>query len=255
MDDQQNGFQVDLSGKVAVVTGASQGLGQNMSLRLAACGAKVACIARNQEKLAATVAAIEDAGGTAEAFACDVTDGASVDKVVETVLENWERLDILVNNAGVTRDTLVPRMSDEDWDTVLDTNLRGAFLFTRAVTRPMMQQRYGRIINVSSVSGLMGNPGQANYSASKAGLIGLTRTVARELGKRKVTVNAIAPGFIETDMARALGETILGEAKKRIPANRLGQASEVSDLVAFLASDAAAYITGATITIDGGMTC
>jgi 3-oxoacyl-[acyl-carrier protein] reductase len=255
MDDQQNGFQVDLSGKVAVVTGASQGLGQNMSLRLAACGAKVACIARNQEKLAATVAAIEEAGGTAEAFACDVTDGASVDKVVETVLENWERLDILVNNAGVTRDTLVPRMSDEDWDTVLDTNLRGAFLFTRAVTRPMMQQRYGRIINVSSVSGLMGNPGQANYSASKAGLIGLTRTVARELGKRKVTVNAIAPGFIETDMARALGETILGEVKKRIPANRLGQASEVSDLVAFLASDAAAYITGATITIDGGMTC
>ncbi|NIL96941.1 MAG: 3-oxoacyl-[acyl-carrier-protein] reductase [Planctomycetales bacterium] len=255
MTEQQDGFQVDLSDKVALVTGASQGLGQAMAVRLAAAGAKVACIARNQDKLQETVAAVTDAGGTAEAFACDVTDGASVDKVVEAVVDKWQRLDVLINNAGVTRDTLVPRMSDEDWDTVLDTNLRGAFLMTRAATRPMMQQRYGRIINISSVSGLMGNPGQANYSASKAGLIGLTRTVARELAKRKITVNAVAPGFIETDMARALGETILDEAKKRIPARRLGQPDEVADLVAFLASDAAGYITGATITIDGGMTC
>ncbi|MDH3716903.1 MAG: 3-oxoacyl-[acyl-carrier-protein] reductase [Planctomycetota bacterium] len=256
MTEQQDGrFQVDLSDKVALVTGASQGLGLAMAVRLGAAGAKVACVARNQDKLNGTVAAVADAGGTAEAFACDVTDGASVDKVVEAVVDKWQRLDVLVNNAGVTRDTLVPRMSDEDWDTVLDTNLRGAFLMTRAVTRPMMQQRFGRIINISSVSGLMGNPGQANYSASKAGLIGLTRTVARELAKRKITVNAIAPGFIETDMAKVLGETILGEAKKRIPARRLGLPAEVADLVAFLASDAAGYITGATITIDGGMTC
>jgi 3-oxoacyl-[acyl-carrier protein] reductase len=254
-DSAAGDFSVDLSDRVAVVTGASQGLGQSMAVRLGAAGAKVACVARNEEKLAATVAAVNDANGTAEAFPCDVTDGESVDQVVDLVLAKWERLDILVNNAGITRDTLVPRMADEDWDSVLNTNLRGAFLFTRAVTRPMMQQRYGRIINISSVSGLMGNPGQANYSASKAGMIGMTRTVARELAKRKVTVNAIAPGFIETDMAKVLGETILAEAKKRIPAKRLGQPEEVADLVLFLASDAAAYITGTTITIDGGMTC
>ncbi len=254
-EQQADGFRVDLTGKVALVTGASQGLGQAMAVRLGTAGAQVACVARNQDKLKETVAAITDAGGTAAAFACDVTDGGSVDQVIEAVVDKWQRLDILVNNAGVTRDTLVPRMSDEDWDTVLDTNLRGAFLMTRAATRPMMQQRYGRIINISSVSGLMGNPGQANYSASKAGLIGLTRTVARELAKRKITVNAIAPGFIETDMARALGDAILDEAKKRIPARRLGQPAEVADLVAFLASDAAGYITGATLTIDGGMTC
>ena len=247
-------IRADLSGKVALVTGASQGLGQSMAQRLGAAGARVACVARNAEKLAATVQSITDAGGEAEAFACDVTNSEQVTKTVETVVEKWGRLDILVNNAGVTRDTLIPRMEDEDWDVVLDTNLRGAFLFTRAVTRPMMQQRWGRIINISSVSGLMGNPGQANYSASKAGLIGFTRTVARELAKRKITVNAIAPGFIETDMARQAGEVILAEAKKRIPANRLGQPDEVADAVLFLASDSAAYITGQVLTVDGGMT-
>ena len=254
-EQQPSNLQIDLSERIALVTGASQGLGRAMALRLGAAGAKVACIARNADKLAETVKAITDAGGTAEAFSCDVTDGDSVQQTVDAVLKKWERLDILVNNAGVTRDTLIPRMGDEEWDTVLTTNLRGAFLFTRAATLPMMQQRYGRIINISSVSGLMGNPGQANYAASKAGLIGFTKTVARELGKRKITVNAIAPGFIYTDMAEALGEKIIGEVKKRIPANRLGQPEEVADLVLFLASDAAAYITGATLTIDGGMTC
>ncbi len=247
---------VDLDRRVALVTGASQGLGQEMAVRLGQSGAKVACVARNAEKLASTVESIVSSGGTAEAFPCDVGESASVKEVVDAVIEKWERVDILVNNAGITRDGLLARMSDEDWDAVLNTNLRGAFLFTRAVTMPMMQQRFGRIINISSVSGgVIGNPGQANYSASKAGLIGLTKTVARELGKRKITVNAIAPGIIASEMTEAVGEGVMKEFKKRIPANRLGQAEEVADLVLFLASDAAGYINGVTIPVDGGMTC
>ena len=192
---------VDLSDQVALVTGASQGLGRAMAIALGRSGARVACVARNAEKLQETAATIASAGGVAEVFSCDVTDREAVDKVVDGVVEKWGRLDIMVNNAGVTRDTLLPRMADEDWDTVINTNLRGTFLFTRAVTRQMMQQRYGRIINIASVSGLMGNPGQANYSASKAGVIGFTRTVAKELAKRKITVNAVAPGFIESEMS------------------------------------------------------
>ena len=187
MAEANEALVVDLSGRVALVTGASQGLGQAMALRLGKAGAKVACIARNAEKLATVVEEITSAGGEATAFPCDVTDSESVKKVVDAVIDQWERLDILVNNAGITRDTLIPRMGDDDWDAVLNTNLRGAFLFTRAATMPMMQQRFGRIINISSVSGaVIGNPGQANYSASKAGLVGLTKTVARELGKEKL---------------------------------------------------------------------
>ncbi len=163
-------------------------------------------------------------------------------------------LQILVNNAGITRDTLLPRMTDEQWDDVLNTNLRGTFLFTRAATRVMMQARYGRVINISSVSGLMGNPGQSNYSASKAGMIGFTRTVARELAGRKVTVNAVAPGFIASEMTEALGEAILDEVKKRIPAKRIGTAEDVAAAVLFLASKGASYITGQVLTVDGGMT-
>jgi 3-oxoacyl-[acyl-carrier protein] reductase len=246
-------LKVDLSGQTALVTGASRGLGKSMALALGASGAKVACIARDVDKLKDTVEAIRAAGGTAEAFACDVTDGKSVEAVVEAVAEKWEKVHILVNNAGITRDTLIPRMSDEDWDTVIDTNLRGAFLFTRAVTRPMMGNRYGRIINIASISGLMGNPGQANYSASKAGLIGMTRTVAKELASRKITVNAVAPGFIETEMTAALGPAVLEEVKKRVPAKRMGQADEVAACVLFLASGAASYITGQVLTIDGGL--
>jgi len=255
MSENGCNMKVDLSGQVALVTGASQGLGRAMAVRLGGAGAKVACLARNAEKLAETVAAVKEAGGEAEAFPCDVKSGEDVEKVLDAVTEKWERLDIVVNNAGITRDTLIPRMGDDDWDDVIATNLRGPFLFTRAATRPMMSQRYGRIINISSVSGLMGNPGQSNYSASKAGLIGMTRTVARELAKRKITVNAICPGFIESDMSAALGDKIIGEAKKRIPANRLGTPEEVADVVLFLASDAGSYITGQVITIDGGMTC
>jgi 3-oxoacyl-[acyl-carrier protein] reductase len=253
MAEQTPPFKVDLTGQTAIVTGASRGIGRSIAQVLAAAGAKVACVARSADKLAETVAAIQGAGGTAEAFTCDVADSASVQKLVESVVEKWEKLHVLVNNAGITRDTLVPRMDDEDWDSVINTNLRGTFLFTRAATRPMMQARYGRIINISSVSGLAGNPGQANYSASKAGVIGLTRTVAKELAGRKITVNAIAPGFIESEMTAAMGDMILEEAKKRIPAKRLGRPEEIGYAVLYLASEAASYITGQVLVIDGGL--
>jgi len=255
MPDAPNGqMTVDLTGQVALVTGASRGLGCAIAVALGRSGAKVACVARNREKLEQTVGQITAAGGTASWFECDVTRSESVQLVVDAVLERWQRLDILVNNAGITRDTLIPRMQDDQWDEVINTNLRGAFLFTRAVTRPMMQARYGRIINIASVSGLMGNPGQANYSASKAGLIGMTRTVARELAGRKVTVNAVAPGFIETEMTSALGESILGEVKTRIPAKRLGKPEEIAAAVLFLAAPTTAYVTGQVLTVDGGLT-
>jgi 3-oxoacyl-[acyl-carrier protein] reductase len=247
-------LKVDLSGQVALVTGASQGLGRAMAVELAANGATVVCVARNAEKLAETVAAIAAAGGTAEAASCDVKDGAEVNQLVESVVAKWERLDILVNNAGITRDTLLPGMSDADWDDVIETNLRGTFLFARAASQVMMRAKYGRIVNISSVSGLIGNAGQTNYSASKAGLIGLTRSLSRELAKRNVTVNAVAPGFIESDMTWTLGDVLLEEAKKHIPARRLGKPAEVAAAVVFLASPAAAYITGCVLTVDGGMT-
>jgi 3-oxoacyl-[acyl-carrier protein] reductase len=254
MSENPNLLSADLSGQVAIVTGASQGLGKAIAIELGRNGAKVACLARNAEKLAETVSAITAAGGTAAAFACDVKDRASVDGVIDAVTTQWERLDILVNNAGVTRDTLLPIMSDDDWDEVILTNLRGSFLFCRAAAKLMMRQRYGRIINISSVSGLMGNAGQTNYSASKAGLIGLTRSLSRELAKRNVTVNAVAPGFIESDMTKALGDSILDEVKKRIPAARVGKPEDVAAAVLFLSSKAASYITGHVLTVDGGMT-
>ena len=245
---------VDLSGRHAVVTGASQGLGRSIALGLASRGATVACVARNAEKLQETVDQIAAAGGKAEVCACDVVEAAAVNALVESLAERWEKIDILVNNAGVTRDTLLARMGEDEWNAVLDTNLKGAFLFTKAVTMPMMQQRYGRIVNISSVSGLAGNPGQANYSASKAGLIGFTRTVARELGKRKITCNAVAPGFIESEMTEVLGPALLTEVKKRVPAQRIGRPEEVANAVLYLASDEAAYVTGHVLVLDGGLT-
>jgi 3-oxoacyl-[acyl-carrier protein] reductase len=186
-------------------------------------------------------------------FPCDVSQADAIAGVIDGVTEKCGRLDILVNNAGVTRDTLLPRMADEEWDTVLTTNLRGPFLFMRAASRPMMQQRYGRIINVASVSGMIGNPGQSNYSASKAGLIGLTKTVAKELAGRKITVNAVAPGFIASDMTDALGPLVLDEVKKRVPAKRLGEAWEIAEAVLFLASPSAGYMTAQTVVVDGGL--
>ena len=244
---------VDLSGQVAVVTGASQGLGRSIAETLAANGAVVALVARNAEKLSGVASAIQEAGGQAEVFPCDVTKPESIGEVIESIVEKLGRLDILVNNAGITRDTLLPRMSDQEWEDVLATNLRAPFLFMRAASRPMMSQRYGRMINVSSVSGLIGNAGQANYSASKAGLVGLTRTVAKELAGRKVTVNAVAPGFIASDMTAALGPALSEEVKKRVPAMRLGEAWEIAEAVLFLAAPSSSYITAQTLVVDGGL--
>lgn len=247
-------LSADLKGQVAIVTGASQGLGQAIAMELAANGARVACVARSAEKLAATVAAITEAGGQAEAFPGDVKDGQAVDALVEKIAEQWGRLDILVNNAGVTRDTLLPVMTDEQWDEVLNTNLRGAFLFARAAAKIMMRARYGRIINIASVSGIIGNAGQCNYSASKAGLIGFTRTLSKELAKRKVTVNSVAPGFIESEMTKKLGDAVKEFVKDKVPAQRLGKPEDVAACVLFLASPAASYVTGANLVVDGGMT-
>jgi 3-oxoacyl-[acyl-carrier protein] reductase len=253
-DEKNRRIQVDLSDKTAIVTGASRGIGKAIALRLAAAGAKVACVARSADKLQETADAIAAAGGTAEVHPCDVTDSAAVSKLVEDLAEKWGGIDIVVNNAGITKDTLIPRMEDEMWDTVIATNLRSVFLFTRSASLVMMRKRSGRIINISSVSGLMGNAGQSNYSASKAGVIGFTRTVAQELASRKVTVNAICPGFIASEMTAAMGATLDEFVKTRIPSKRLGEAEEVADAVLYLASDSAAYITGEVITIDGGLT-
>jgi 3-oxoacyl-[acyl-carrier protein] reductase len=244
----------NLQGKTALVTGAARGLGRCISESLAACGAKIACIDISDEMLADTIAAIRAAGGTAEPFACDVTQSERVAETVDAVVKLWDKLDILVNNAGITRDNVIVRMKDEQWDSVININLRGTFLFTRAAARPMMKARGGRIINIASVSGLMGNPGQVNYSASKAGVIGLTRTVACELASRSITVNAVAPGFIATDMTAKLGEEILQEIRKQVPLGRMGDPQDVADAVLFLASDAASFITGHVLTVDGGIT-
>jgi 3-oxoacyl-[acyl-carrier protein] reductase len=247
-------ISTELAGRVAIVTGAARGLGRAIATSLAAAGTKTACIDVNTETLAGTIEAIRCAGGVAEPWACDVTDSSRVGAVVDEVIAKWGGIHILVNNAGITRDNVIMRMKDDQWDAVLNINLKGTFLFTRAVTRPMMKGRQGRIINIASVSGLMGNPGQANYSASKAGVIGLTRTVASELAGRNITINAVAPGFIATDMTAALGEDILQEVRKQIPLGRLGEPQDVADAVLFLASDAASFITGHILTVDGGLT-
>ncbi len=248
------GCRVDLSGQVALVTGASRGIGRAIALRLAACGASVAGVARSLQALDGTLEAIRAAGGTAEGFAADVAVADHVERVVAEVEAKFAAIHVLVNNAGLTRDGLVLRMEETAWDEVIDTNLKGTFLFTKAVGALMMRNRYGRIINVSSVSGLMGNPGQANYSASKAGVIGFSKTVARELASRGITVNVVAPGFITTDMTNVLPEKIRTEVKERVPVRRLGAPEDIADLVCYLSGAAAGYITGQVIAVDGGMT-
>ena len=242
-----------LSEKVAVVTGASRGIGRLIAVDLARRGARVVASARNVEALDSLVAEITAGGGEALAVAADVAVAADADGLLAAAVQRFGRVDILVNNAGITRDGLLLRMKEEDWDAVLDTNLKGAFLCTRAAAKVMSKQKYGRIINISSVVGEMGNPGQANYCASKAGLLGLTKSVARELARRNVTVNAVTPGFVVTDMTDALPEKARDELVSQIPLGRLGKPEDIAFCVAFLASDQAGYITGQVLGVNGGM--
>lgn len=242
-----------LASQVAVVSGASRGIGRAIALKFAAAGANVVCLARTADNAEKTAAEIRALGRQAWAFGVDVADPAAITTVAEQILAAATKVDILVNNAGVTRDTLLMRMSEADWDTVLNTNLRGAFLFTKAFTRAFLKQRSGRIINIASVAGLMGNAGQANYAASKAGLIGLTKTIARELATRGITVNAVAPGFITTDMTDVLPDQIKTGVTAQIPMGRFGTPEDIAAAVAFLASAEAQYITGQCLTVDGGM--
>ncbi len=246
-------LKADLSNQVAIVTGASQGLGKAVAVALGMNGAKVVCLARNVEKLKETVGEIEAAGGSAQAVACDVTDRAAAMATIEAAHTEHRRIDILVNNAGITRDKLMRGMADEEWDDVIATNLTSCFVCCRAVANIMRKAKYGRIINMASISGLIGNPGQANYSASKAGMIGLTRTLSKELANRGITVNAVAPGFIESEMTAKLGAVVMEEVRKQIPAHRVGTPADVAAAVLFLASPAAGYITGQTLVVDGGM--
>lgn len=243
---------LDLTGKVAIVTGASRGIGRATAVALAARGAHVVAAARASHA-EATVAEIAGASGRAEAAAVDVTDAGSVEALVAGVLERHGRVDILVNNAGITRDQLMLRMKRSDWDDVLATNLTGAFTCAQAVLKPMIRQRSGRIVNISSVVGQMGNAGQANYAASKAGLLGFTKALAREVASRQVTVNAVAPGFVPTDMTAAIAGRTLDEWSALIPIGRLGTPRDVAAAVCFLASDEASYITGQVIAVNGGM--
>jgi len=242
-----------LDGKKAVVTGAGRGIGKAVAVTLAQAGADVVCLSRTQANVDETAAEIRDLGRQAWAFAVDVADAASSQEAATAILKETGSIDILVNNAGVTRDDLLMRMSEEAWDTVMDTNLKGAFTLCKAFARTFMKQRSGRIINIASVIGLMGNAGQANYAASKAGLIGFTKSIARELSSRGVTCNAIAPGFIETDMTAALNESQRQAILEKIPLNRLGQVEDIAQAVVYLAGPGAGYITGQVLTVDGGM--
>lgn len=243
-----------LRGQTALVTGGSRGIGRSIALALAEHGVKVAVNYAGSEAAAQeTVARIAELGSEGIALRGDVGNSEQAESLVKEVLNTWGRIDIVVNNAGITRDNLIMRMKEEEFDQVIETNLKGVFNCLKAATRPMMKQRYGRIINISSVVGVTGNPGQANYSAAKAGVIGLTKASARELSSRGITVNCIAPGFIDTDMTRELSEEVRSELEKGIPLARLGRPEEIAMAVVFLASEGAAYMTGQTLHVDGGM--
>jgi 3-oxoacyl-[acyl-carrier protein] reductase len=240
---------IDLTGKTALVTGSTRGIGRAIADTLASCGAKVAVAGRDQARANAVAAEIAGARG----FACDVSVPADVLKLIEGVEQHFGTLDILVNNAGITKDNLMLRIKDDDWDTVLDSNLRAAFLAIRAASRGMMKRRWGRIVNISSVVGLTGNKGQTNYAASKAGLIGLTKSVAKELASRNILCNAIAPGFIETDMTGVMAEEARTGLMAQIPLARLGTPADIAWSTAFLCSEYASYITGQVLVVDGGL--
>lgn len=244
----------DLKDKVALVTGASRGIGKQIAIRLAQCGAKVIVnYCGSKDKADEVVKTIVTYGGVAESIQCDVSDFAQTEKMINAITEKYKKVDILVNNAGVTRDNLMAKMSEDDFDIVVTTNLKGAFNTIRHLYRNFIRLRAGKIINISSVSGVMGNAGQANYSASKAGVIGLTKSMARELASRNICVNAIAPGFVETDMTNDLSDIALENAKKMIPLQKFGKPEDIAEMVTFLASEKANYITGQVICVDGGM--
>lgn len=242
-----------LDGKIAIVTGAARGIGQAIAVKLASEGADIALCDVEKDWLTETAGLIAAKGRRAECYAVDVGHGAAVQTAVDQIVETFGKIDILINNAGITRDTLLIRMSEEDWDKVLQVNLKGAFLFTKAVARLMMKQRAGAIVNVASIIGLIGNAGQCNYAASKAGLIALTKSVAKELGARNVRANAVAPGFIKTKMTEKLTEDVQKKMMEAIPLGRFGLPEDVANVVLFLASDAAAYVTGQVLPVCGGM--
>ena len=242
-----------LTGKVAVVTGAGRGIGRAVALAYAKMGADVVCVSRTEENSAKVAAEVEALGRKTWPLAVDVSDTAAVAAAAKEILESAGRVDILVNNAGVTRANLLMRMSEEEWDTVINTNLKGAFNFTKAFSRPFIRQRSGRIINIASVIGLIGNAGQSNYAASKAALIGFTKSIAKELAPRGITVNAIAPGFIETDMTAALDDKVRGEILAGVPLKRFGSPDDIAHAAVFLAMEPSGYITGQVLTVDGGM--
>jgi|TARA_B100001245_G_scaffold85868_1_gene61933 3-oxoacyl-[acyl-carrier protein] reductase len=243
----------NLTDKVAIVTGASRGIGEAIAKQLSSCGAKIILIARNSDQLVAVKETIISNGGIAESIAGDVSNLNSISEIVTNTIDKWGRIDILVNNAGIARDNIIMRMKEDDWDSVMNINLKGCFNGIKSVARPMIKNKAGRIINITSVIGQIGNAGQSNYAASKAGIMGLTKSMAKELGSRNITVNAVAPGYITTDMTNELNDEVKEQMKSSIPLGRLGTPDDVANLVCFLASDEAGYITGQTFNVDGGM--
>ena len=243
----------NLTDKVAIVTGASRGIGEVIANKLSSCGAKIILIARNSYQLVSVKETIISNGGIAESIAGDVSNLNSISEIVTNTIDKWGRIDILVNNAGIARDNIIMRMKEDDWDSVMNINLKGCFNGIKSVARPLIKNKAGRIINITSVIGQIGNAGQSNYAASKAGIMGLTKSMAKELGSRNITVNAVAPGYITTDMTNELNDEVKEQLKSSIPLGRLGTPDDVANLVCFLASDEARYITGQTFNVDGGM--